>query len=121
MKKIISMLFATILVLGFTSSANAAKTLEEENIGLVNLTDEKPLIHDWPEDEIGQPALRASLEDAQDFCVVLILCILLDKLSLRAHEHVNKEIERERILSAMSENQLQDPSEFKATVELNFG
>ena len=27
MKKIISMLFATILVLGFTSSANAAKTL----------------------------------------------------------------------------------------------
>ena len=28
MKKIISMLFATVLVLGFTSSANAAKTLK---------------------------------------------------------------------------------------------
>ena len=32
MKKIISMLFATILVLGFTSSANAAKTLKCQTV-----------------------------------------------------------------------------------------
>ena len=32
MKKIISMLFATILVLGFTSSANAAKALKCQTV-----------------------------------------------------------------------------------------
>ena len=32
MKKIISMLFATVLVLGFASSANAAKTLKCQTV-----------------------------------------------------------------------------------------
>ena len=40
MKKIISMLFATLLVIGFTSNANAAKTLKCQtvlNTALVSL------------------------------------------------------------------------------------
>ena len=46
MKKIISMLFATILVLGFTSSANAAKTLKCQTV-LNTKADEVKMLKDF--------------------------------------------------------------------------
>ena len=46
MKKIISMLFATILVIGFTSSANAAKTLKCQTV-LNTKADEVKMLKDF--------------------------------------------------------------------------
>ena len=46
MKKIISMLFATILVLGFVSSANAAKTLKCQTV-LNTKADEVKMLKDF--------------------------------------------------------------------------
>ena len=46
MKKIISMLFATVLVLGFTSSANAAKTLKCQTV-LNTKADEVKMLKDF--------------------------------------------------------------------------
>ena len=46
MKKIISMLFATVLVLGFASSANAAKTLKCQTV-LNTKADEVKMLKDF--------------------------------------------------------------------------
>ena len=46
MRKIISMLFATILVIGFTSSANAAKTLKCQTV-LNTKADEVKMLKDF--------------------------------------------------------------------------
>ena len=46
MKKIISMLFATVLVLGFNSSANAAKTLKCQTV-LNTKADEVKMLKDF--------------------------------------------------------------------------
>ena len=46
MKKIISMLFATLLVIGFTSSANAAKTLKCQTV-LNTKADEVKMLKDF--------------------------------------------------------------------------
>ena len=46
MKKIISMLFATVLVLGFVSNANAAKTLKCQTV-LNTKADEVKMLKDF--------------------------------------------------------------------------
>ena len=46
MKKIVSMLFATLLVIGFTSSANAAKTLKCQTV-LNTKADEVKMLKDF--------------------------------------------------------------------------
>ena len=62
MKKIISMLFATILVLGFTSSANAAQTLKCQTV-ISAKADEVKMLKDFTDTvtELTQGSLKLSL------------------------------------------------------------
>ena len=62
MKKIISMLFATVLVLGFASSANAAKTLKCQTV-LNTKADEVKMLKDFTDTvtELTSGSLKLSL------------------------------------------------------------
>ena len=61
MKKIISMLFATVLVLGFVSNANAAKTLKCQTV-LNTKADEVKMLKDFTDtvtESVSYTHLRA--------------------------------------------------------------